>query len=101
MEIGITLFIVAALIIAIYVLIELKRFQHRLFAIVLIGLILFSYLSAAIIFRDKSVDLKTVPGIISATKIYFSWLGGIFGNFKSITANAIKMDWGTSNSTGS
>jgi len=45
------------------------------------------------------VDLKTVPGLFKAVKIYFSWLGSVLGNMKSITTNAIKMDW-NGNQTG-
>jgi len=99
MEIGVTLFIVAVLVVIIWVTIELKRLRHKVFAIVLIGLILFSYISATVIFRGQNIDFKTVPGVIKASKLYFYWLVSIVGNFKSITTNAIKMDWGTNNKT--
>ncbi len=49
--------------------------------------------------RGKDVNLKTVPGVIDAGKLYLSWLGSIFGNFKTITSNAIKMDCADSNNT--
>jgi len=98
MEIGGTLFIVVGIIAFIYILIEIKRFKHKIFALFLIGLILFSYLSTAMIFKDKEVDLKTVPGVIAASKIYFSWLGTVFTNTKQITANVVNMDWGTNKS---
>ena len=94
MVMGVTLLIVAVAIIAIYVLVELKRFRHKIFAIFLIGLILFVYLSAAYVLKGRSVDIRTVPGFIEATKIYFNWLLSAFGNLKTITANAIHMDWG-------
>ena len=94
MVVGVALFVVAILIIAIWILIELKRFKHKIFAIFLIVLILFSYISASVIFRGQDIDFKTIPGIVKATKIYFSWIGSIFFNLKSITTNAIKMDWG-------
>ena len=93
MVIGITLFVVAVLIVAIWVLIELKRFKHKIFAIFLIALILFSYISASVIFRGQEIDFKTISGLVKATKIYFSWLGSVFLNVKSITTNAVKMDW--------
>ena len=99
MVIGVTLFVVAALVIAIWVLIEMKRMQHKVFAIVLIGLIIFSYVSAAVLFKDKEIDFKTTSGLMEASKIYFSWMGTIFGNFKQITANVIKMDWKSVNET--
>ena len=30
---------------------------------------------------------------MKATSVYFSWLGSTFGNLKSITSYAVKMDW--------
>lgn len=93
MVIGITLFVIIVLIITIWVFIELKRFRHKIFAIFLICLVLFLYLSFNAVFKGKEINLKNIPGITAATKIYFSWLGSIFGNLKTITANAIQMDW--------
>jgi len=95
MVVGVTLFITAVLIIAIWVVIEVKRLKHKMFAILLIGLILFSYLSAAIIFRGHEVDLKTPTGLFGAGKIYFAWVVSVSSNFMKLSANAIKMDWGT------
>ncbi|MFH1151604.1 MAG: hypothetical protein ABIJ14_01785 [Nanoarchaeota archaeon] len=99
MEIGVALFVVAILVIVIWVTIELKRLKHKVVAILLIALILFSYISATIIFRGQNIDFKTTPGVIKASKLYFYWLGSLFGNLKSITTNAIKMDWGVNNET--
>ena len=98
MEFGIALFVISILVIAIYVLIELKRLRHKMFAIFLIVLILFTYISFSVVLRGQDVDYKTIPGIISASKLYFSWLGSLFGNFRSMTTHAIKMDW-TGNET--
>ena len=88
------IFIISAIIVAIWVLIEFKRMRHKLFAFFLIGLILFSYLSTIFLFQDQDVNLKTISGVISASKLYFSWMGSVLGNFKRITTNAINMDWG-------
>ena len=96
--IGVAIFIVAILIVAIYLIIELKRFKHRLFAIFLIVLILFIYFSSKIAFKNYTIDYKSISGLISASKIYWGWLVSAFGNLKGITANAIHMDWGA-NST--
>jgi len=96
MVVGVTLFITAVLIIAIWMVIEVKRLKHKLFALTLIGLILFSYLSATIIFKGQDVDLKTPSGLVGAGKIYFSWLVSVSGNFVKITGNAVNMDWGVS-----
>ncbi len=89
---------VGAVVVLIYALVEFKRMRHKVFAMVLIGLIVFSYISAVVIFKDEDVDLKSVSGIISATRLYFSWFGNIFVNVKTITTNAVKMDWNSNKS---
>lgn len=98
-EVGITLFIVAVLIIAIWVIIEIKRLRHKVFAIFLIALILFTYISFSVTLKGQDIDFRSASGLLSATKLYFSWLVSIFTNLKSITTQAIHMDW-ISNKTG-
>lgn len=93
MAIGITLLIVLILVVAIWVLIELKRFRHKVLAIFLILLILFTYVSFVATVKGKDIDFTTTDGVKKAGQLYFSWLGSIFRNFKSLTANAINMDW--------
>ncbi len=93
MAIGVTIFVIAVLIIAIWIIIEARRFKHKLLAFFLIGLVLFSYFSITSVFKGKDVDLTNVSGIIDASKIYFSWLGSFFSNIKSITSKVIQMDW--------
>jgi hypothetical protein len=96
--IGVTLFVIAVLSIAIWVVVEVKRLKHKLFAILLIGFLIFSYISFAYVFKEKEVDYKTIPGVIEASKIYMSWMISIGMNFGHITSNAIKMDWGANQS---
>ncbi len=96
--IGGILFIVVILIVVVWLLIELKRMRHKFFAIFLIILILLAYISFAVVFKDKEIDFKTVSGVINAGKIYFGWLSSVFGNLKTITTYAIKMNWGNESS---
>jgi len=91
--IGVTVLVIAALCLVIWVVIEIKRMKHKLFAIFLIFLLLFSYLSFLFVFKDKDTDFTTVPGLTEAGKLYFSWLGSVFGNLKSVTSYTIQMDW--------
>ena len=93
MALGVTIFVIAILIIAIWVIVEMKRMRHKMFAIFLIGLILFSYLSFMVVFKDQELDVQSIDGIRDAVGLYFSWLGTVFGNLKSITSNAVDMDW--------
>lgn len=93
MMIGVTLVIILALIVAIWLAVTVKRVRHKIFAIFLIGLILFLYFSISSVFNGKELDIKDTSGVMDAAKIYFSWLGSFFSNLKSLTADVINMDW--------
>ena len=90
---GTGIFILAAVVVGIWVIIEIRRFRHKIFAIFLIILIVLSYWSFFAVFKNQELELNTVSGIVSATKIYFLWLLSIYDNFKSLTMNIISMDW--------
>ncbi|MEK6824119.1 MAG: hypothetical protein AABY06_03730 [Nanoarchaeota archaeon] len=93
MEIAMTIIIIALVVVLIWIFLELRRFKHKFFAIFLIVLILFSYFGFVVTLKGKNIDYKSVDGIQNVAKLYFVWMGGIFKNFKSITAHAIKLDW--------
>ncbi len=93
MVIGVTLFVIGVLVAAIWIIIEVKRLRHKMFAIFLIALILFTYFSFYFVLKDKDIDYTSVSGMITAGKLYFSWFGSMFGNFKSITTHTIKLEW--------
>ncbi len=97
--IALILVILSILAIGIYMMAELRRFKHKLWAISIIVLLLFGYISFNIVLKGRNIDYQSVSGLTQAVKIYFSWLGGIFGNMKSITSNAVKMDWGVNESS--
>lgn len=93
MAIGVTLLILSVLIIGIWILFEIKRLKHKLFAIFLIALILVGYFSISFSLRGQNIDLKTIPGIIEASNIYLNFLGYSFKNMRVLTTNAVQMDW--------
>jgi len=93
MAIGITLLIVLVLVAAIWVLVEFKRFRHKIFAVFLIILILFTYISFVATVKGKNIDFTTTDGLKKAGQLYLSWLGSVFKNFKTLTANAVNMNW--------
>jgi hypothetical protein len=96
---GMAFLITAVAIIGIWILVEFKRMRHKIFALFLIFVILFSYMSVSYVFKNENVDLGTVRGLFSAGKIYFSWLSGVLSNIKTTTSNVIKMDWIFGNSS--
>ncbi|MCK5149524.1 hypothetical protein KAJ87_01200 [Candidatus Pacearchaeota archaeon] len=93
MEIGVAILLVASLVIAIWVIVELKRMKHKIFAILLIAMILFLYVTSGYVFEGKEVNFRTIDGLKEASSLYFVWFGSFFNNLKSITVNAIKMNW--------
>ncbi len=99
MDLSITLIGIALVIAAIWMILELKRFRHRILAVFLVVVVLFTYFSFTAVFSGKKLDLSSVDGIKEAGGIYFSWLGSIFTNIKSLTSNAVKMDWGVKNNS--
>ena len=99
MAVGLTLIIVCIVVIGIYILVELKKFKHQMGAFFLMALILFGYISFVMVTNDHELDLKSFSGLVGATKIYFSWMGSVFGNIRTMTSHAIALDWAGDNST--
>lgn len=99
MSLALPLVILIVAIVAIWVLVELKRFRHKMFAIFLIFLLVAGYVSFTLSTRGEDIDYKSVSGITHIVKIYFSWLGSLFGNFKKVTSYAIGLDWSEDTNT--
>ncbi|MBT3405326.1 hypothetical protein HN832_00445 [archaeon] len=91
--IGVILFVVAILVIVVWLMLEFQRLKHKFLAIFVIGFMLSVYFTGFYVFNGKEIDYKSVSGLIDMSKTYFSWLFSIAGNFKSLTVNAVKMDW--------
>jgi H+/Cl- antiporter ClcA len=99
MALGLTFGVIAVLILAVWMLMEFKKLKHKIWAIILIVLILGAYFSFNSATKGKDLDLKTMEGLKEAGGLYFAWLGNAFGNVKTITSNAINMNWTEINSS--
>ena len=99
MAIGVMFFVVAVAVIAVWIIIEAKRLKHKVLAIVIIALILFTYISFSVVLKGTNTDFKTVNGLVTAGKLYTIWLGNVFKNLKSVTAYASQQDWRGINKT--
>ncbi len=95
MEMSVIFFIIAILIVAVFVIFKLKGFQHKFVTIFLIILILFSFFSFYLAFNGKDVSIKNLSDVEKIAKLYFSWMGSVFNNMKILTTQAIKMNWQT------
>jgi len=91
--------IVIVLIILAFVFLKMSHAKHRISLIVFILVLLFFYITVSRVFTQYDIDWKSSAGMEKGIKVYFSWLGGAFGNLKTITANAIRMDWSQKNKT--
>ncbi len=93
MVVSVVIFIVAVLIIAIWLMYGFKKAKHKFLAIFLIALILFSFLSFTAAFGGKDISIGSISDVGRVVKIYFSWFGSAFTNLKTLTAQVVKMDW--------
>lgn len=91
--VNITFIVVLVLIAAVWLIIEFKRFRHKILAVFLVLLILFTYFSFSSIVKRDGLDLKSPDGLKEAGKVYVLWLGNAFKNVKVITANAVNLSW--------
>jgi len=94
---GTALLIVSGLIALIWILIEVKRIRHKIFAIFLVFAIIFLYWGAIVVFQGQNIDFTSFSGAAEASKVYFSWLLSVFSNIKSVTASVIQLDWSSYN----
>lgn len=90
---AISLVIIGVLVVVFLIILKVRHTKHRFFALILVLLLVFFYLTATSLFSDKNIDFKSFDGWMSAGKIYFSWLWHAGGNAKTIAGNAVKMDW--------
>jgi len=91
--------IVGILIIAALIALKMNNLRHKLWIIVLICTVLFLYTTASVVYAKNELQLDTVEGVFSSIKIYLGWLGNGFQNLKTLTGNAVKMDWSETNSS--
>ncbi|PIN77203.1 hypothetical protein COV15_02840 [Candidatus Woesearchaeota archaeon CG10_big_fil_rev_8_21_14_0_10_34_12] len=93
MEIGIVIFVIAILIAAVWVFFKLKVIQHKFLLLFLIFLIVASFFSFRFAFKGEDISIKNPSDVGKISKLYFSWLTSAFNNFKTLTNQAIKMNW--------
>lgn len=93
MELSTIFLIVVLALIGLWMLFGMNKVRHKIFAVILIAIIIFSYISLTIVFKDKSPSITNPIGIFHGFKTYYSWVESVVWNLKTITANAISMDW--------
>jgi len=91
--------IIAVLLIAAVMAIKLNHLRHRVWIILVIVVALFIYISTAIVYKENQLKVESTQDFFDAARIYLGWLGNGFQNLKSLTGNAVNMDWKSTNGT--
>ena len=76
-----------------------RHMKNKVYAIAVVLMLLFFYTTFSNVINDNQIDVKSFDGVISAGKLYFSWLGNAIKNIAVIGGNVVKMDW-AGNTTG-
>ena len=81
---------VVILAVAVWALLKVVKLRRKLFVLLVIAIVIFSYLSFNIALDGSKVDLTDFKGVTEASGVYFSWLSSSFGNVQTITSNAVE-----------
>lgn len=95
-------FWVAAVVVVLLVAFKFKEIKHKFGLVTITIILIFLVFSFMQVYRTNNVDLSTFDGVTAVGKLYFSWLGNMFGNLANIGGYAIHQNWGINltNSTG-
>lgn len=91
--------IIIILVLVAIVLLKTNHFRHRMWIFLLVILVLFLYISLTLVKTQNDLSFNSTEGAFNSLKVYFGWLANGFQNLKSITGNAIKMDWTSTDKT--
>ena len=91
--------VIGVLVIIAVLALKVNHLRHRIWILALVFLALFLYTSAAIVYSENELRFNSMEGIFNSMKIYIGWLGNGFQNLKSLSGNAVDMDWANSNET--
>jgi hypothetical protein len=92
--------LIGLLVVAVFLFLKYRELKHKFSFVAILILLLLLGSSFWNVHQSNSLNLGSFDGFVKAGKIYFTWLGGVFGNAKTLTAYAVKQDWGIGNSGG-
>lgn len=86
-------------VIAIFSIVKFKYIKHKLVWVLIILFLGALYLGYVMSISKANIDWSSSDGVETAVKLYFGWFAHAFTNMKTITGDAINMDWAGSNSS--
>ncbi|MBS3072778.1 hypothetical protein J4477_03015 [Candidatus Pacearchaeota archaeon] len=93
--------VIVILVALIFLFVKLRYLKHKLIWVVLLVFVLLVYLGFVLSITGQNIDLKTPDGAKLAVKLYLGWMGNSFVNLKTLTGQAVKLDWKSFNKTDS
>ena len=91
--IGIYWIVLIILIAVVVFVFNMKGLKHKVFILFLVISALILYSGLMYISYKNDFDLFTFHGVFESLNFFGGWLGDGFENIKSLTANAIDIDW--------
>jgi hypothetical protein len=91
--------IIFALVIAGVFALKMNHMRHRVWILLIIVFGLFLSISITMVYKQNQIKLNSAEDFFKAGGIYLGWLGHSFDNLKSLTGNAVNMDWTATNGT--
>lgn len=89
------LILIGFMAIFVWITFSFKKMKHKIFALLLVSLLLLGYLSFTYSVNPEKVDLSSFK---NAGRIYVNYLGFVFNNVFTITGYVVNMDWSINSS---
>ncbi|MBX4196214.1 hypothetical protein KW805_01350 [Candidatus Pacearchaeota archaeon] len=86
--------IIGGVIVLAFLLVKYKEVRHRFGLIAFLAIFLFFVFTIRQVYTSYHLDLKTASGVLSAGRVYLSWLGGVLHTMVRISGYTIHQEWG-------
>jgi hypothetical protein len=89
------LILIGFTVIFVWITISFRKIKHKIFALLLVSLLLLGYLSFTYVVNPEKIELSTLK---DAGKIYVNYLNLVFNNIFTISGYAVNLDWSLNSS---
>ncbi len=89
----VALVLIIGVLIAILFFVKLTNKGQNVWSYLIVAGMIFLVVTLLYATTLPGVSLMSFEGFVDFSKIYFSWLGKLFGNVATITGRALELDW--------
>ena len=87
------LVVLGLIILAAFMFLKTVHLKDRIVWSIVLAIIGFLALGYWLVLSDKNIDFGSAEGLQTTVKLYFGWFANMFDNVKTLTGEAINMDW--------